>query len=286
MGVGVACLMASGVVATLARAQPNGRFHLPNLDPRRALAGLTETGAHAYTLARLSVLWPDTPTPLRGDLVRSKKVAWTEPFPLESVRPLRATTGYTVNDIAVAAVTGALRTYIRTHSSDEIPDHIRALVPVDMRPNQVDGKLGNQFGLVFLDMPVGLSSRLDRLEAVHLRMDEARHSPQPSVAMEVLGAMGLAPKPLQRQVVRFFGAKGTAVVTNVRGPDHVLYLAGRELRNLTFFVPQSAMLGLGISIMTYAGNMQMGVIADSGLVHDPAPIAREIINELRTVASS
>lgn len=86
----------------------------------------------------------------------------------------------------------------------------------------------------------------------------------------MLGALGLVPQAIQRQVVRFFGAKGTAVVTNVHGPARRLYLAGERLVNLTFFVPQSAMLGIGISIMTYAGDIQVGVIADAGLVPEPA----------------
>jgi hypothetical protein len=180
----------------------------------------------------------------------------------------------------VAAVAGALRAHIRKRHAD-IPGHIRALVPVDMRPEPTDGKLGNQFGLVFLDMPVGIASRRERLDAVHVRMVEARHSAQPSVAFEVLGALGLTPQVLQRQVVRFFGSKGTAVVTNVRGPSEQLYLAGRRLCRLTFFVPQSAGLGIGISILTYAGQIEMGVIADAGLVHDPVTIARDITTELR-----
>jgi len=122
---------------------------------------------------------------------------------------------------------------------------------------------------------------MSRLEAVHQGMDSARHSPQPAVAMEVLGALGLVPAAVQRQAVRFFGTKGTAVVTNVRGPGEPLYLAGSRVRSMTFFVPQSAMLGLGISIMTYAGQIQMGVIADSGLVPDTVAIARDMTRELR-----
>ena len=173
-----------------------------------------------------------------------------------------------------------MRSHIRKRHGI-VPEHIRALVPVDMRPDAADGKLGNQFGLVFLDMPVGVAQRGQRLEEVHDRMDQARNSPQPSVAFEVLGALGLSPQMLQRQVVRFFGSKGTAVVTNVRGPAKELYLAGGKLRNLTFFVPQSAGLGIGISIMTYAGYIQMGVIADAGLVSDPAAITRDMTTELR-----
>src|ERR1035438_5979235 len=73
-------------------------FHLPSLDPRHAVEGIVELGAHAYTLARLTALWPDSSTTLRGDLVRTKQVAWTQPFPLESLRTLRKVSGYTVND--------------------------------------------------------------------------------------------------------------------------------------------------------------------------------------------
>ncbi len=287
--LGLTSTTAAGSLRAPRHATPpadgHAGFHLPSLDPRHALEGLVELGAHAVTLAQLSALWPDSSTPLRGDLVRSKHVSWTEPFPLESLRPLRKASGFTVNDILVAAVTGALRTHIRKHDS-QVPEHIRALVPVDVRTDAGDGKMGNQFGLVFLDMPVGLARRKDRLAAVHERMDSARHSPQPSVTFEVLGALGLVPQTLRRLVVRFFGSKGTAVVTNVRGPEGQLYLAGRKLRHLTFFVPQSAMLGIGISIMTYAGQIQMGVITDSGLVSDPLTVARDITRELRELIKS
>jgi len=255
-------------------------FRLPSLDPRHAVAGLMELGAHAVELGRLTAIWPDASTPLRGELARAKHVAWTEPFPLESLRPLREASGCTVNDILVTAVTGALRTYIREHDS-AVPEHIRALVPVDIRPGTSDAAAGNQFGLLFIDLPVGLARRKQRLDAVHARMNAARHSPQPSVTFEVLGALGLVPQAMRQLVVRFFGTKATAVVTNVRGPEQELYLAGRKLRHMTFFVPQSAMLGIGISIMTYAGQIQMGVIADAGLVPDPREITRGIGEELR-----
>jgi diacylglycerol O-acyltransferase len=260
-------------------------IHLPSLDPRHALDGMVELGAHAFELARLSAMWPDASTPLRGDLVRTKQVAWTEPFPLDSLRTLRTTSGCTVNDVLVTAVTGALRTYIRQRDA-AVPPFIRALVPVDMRPGTSDGTAGNQFGLVFIDMPVGLARRMGRLRAVHDRMNAARRSPQPSVTFEVLGALGLVPQAVRRQVVRFFGSKATAVVTNVRGPEQELYLAGRRLRHMTFFVPQSAMLGIGVSIMTYAGQIQMGVIADAGLVPDPLVITRGVTEELRQLIKS
>ncbi|HXZ99067.1 MAG TPA: wax ester/triacylglycerol synthase family O-acyltransferase [Candidatus Binatia bacterium] len=253
---------------------------LPDLDLGRALRGLVETAARVYTLGRLAALWPDPSTPLRGQLAVRKGVAWTEPHPVADLRLVRRWTGCTVNDVLVAAVAGALRSNLRRRRA-ALPPRIRALVPVDLRRDPGDDRLGNQFGLVFLDLPVGLAEPRGRLTAVHRRMEEARRSLQPSVALEVLGVVGLVPQLVQRQVIRFFGAKATAVVTNVRGPADSLYLAGEKLRDLLFFVPQSAGLGLGISIMSYAGNLQIGVIADSGLVPDPGTIARDLNAELR-----
>ena len=255
---------------------------LGHLDPRHAVGDVLGLGAQAITLAQLTALWPDAHTSLRGALGRRKNVAWTAPFALELLRPLRHAGGYTVNDILVSAITGALRNHLRTRG-ERIPDHVRALVPIDMRPPGDGDRLGNRFGLVFLNLPVGMPGRHQRLDAIHATMDAARRSPQPSVAFEVLGALGLAPQAVQRLVVRFFGSKGTAVVTNVRGPGRHLYLAGERLTHLAFFVPQSAMLGLGISIMTYGGDIQVGVIADAGLVPEPTLVARAITAELRAL---
>ncbi len=249
-------------------------------DPREAPRLLRDAGLQLYALVRVVSLWPDPSTPLRGPLTRTKRVAWTEPFPLEQLRPLRRATGCTVNDIVVAALTGALRRHLIRRGAD-VPDSVRAIVPVDLRRASQNSELGNSFGMVFLPMPVGLADRLERLRAVHDGMRAERQSALPAVAMQVLGAAGLVPRPVERLLMRFFGSKGTAVVTNVRGPDRELYLAGQVLRQLAFFVPQSAELGLGVSFFSYSGRIETGVIADSELVPDPARLTREISHELR-----
>lgn len=252
---------------------------LPPLSAEGALDLVRAAGIHLLTLARVSALLPDAGTPLRGPLRRRKNVAWTDPHPLDSLRPLRRATGATVNDILLAAVAGALRTHLLRRRA-EVPPSIRAIVPVDLR-RVGDRGLGNQFGMVFLELPVGIASRRERLRTIHERMLAERQSALPAVTMEVLGAAGLAPRAVERLLLRFFGSKATAVITNVRGPDTARYLAGRRLRRLTFFVPQSAKLGLGISIFSYAGQMEVGVITDSGLIPDPTAITREVTGELR-----
>ena len=72
--------------------------------------------------------------------------------------------------------------------------------------------------------------------------------------------------------LRFFGTKATAVLTNVPGPRQPLYIAGRRIDKLMFWVPQSGHMALGISILSYAGGVMLGVATDEGVVPDPERI--------------
>jgi hypothetical protein len=88
-------------------------------------------------------------------------------------------------------------------------------------------------------------------------------------------------------VVKIFAAKTTAVMTNVPGPREELYLAGRAVREIFFWVPQSGRVGLGISIFSYAGHVRLGLASDTGLVPDPELIVEgfhEEFEELRARA--
>ncbi len=80
------------------------------------------------------------------------------------------------------------------------------------------------------------------------------------------------PKQVESVFVDLLGAKATCVMTNVPGPRQTLYLAGRPIRSMMFWVPQSGRLGMGVSIMSYAGEVRMGVVTDAGLAPDPEAI--------------
>ena len=84
---------------------------------------------------------------------------------------------------------------------------------------------------------------------------------------------------VQRIVVALFGAKATAVMTNVPGPRQTLYLGGRAVRKIFFWVPQAGKLSLGISIFSYAGEVRLGIAADAKLIPDPGPIVRGFHDE-------
>ena len=239
-----------------------------NNDRPRALAELTADYAHAAS--KLVLRAADPHTIFKGKLGIAKRAAWSRPLPLSEVKAIRRNTGATINDLMTAAVAGGLRRYLEAHGQEVVD--FRAAVPVNLRGPRDMGEMGNKFGLVFLELPVSAVDMPRRLALVRYRMEALKESQEAPVAMDILGAIGFSAQAIQDVVVRMIGAKATAVLTNVPGPPIPLYLAGQPVESLMFWVPQSGRLGLGISILSYANNIYLGIATDAGLIPDPDEI--------------
>ena len=187
--------------------------------------------------------------------------------------------GCTVNDVLMAAAAGALRSYMRERGEALEGMSLRATVPVNLRPLEHAKKLGNHFGLVFLDLPVGEDNPLRRLQRVAECMDQLKQSRQAIMAYGLLAALGIAPQPLQEIALELFSRKASAVATNVPGPQQPLYMAGCTVREIMFWVPQTGSIGLGLSILSYRGKVHFGLIADARLVPDPDAVVRRFGEE-------
>ena len=239
-----------------------------NNDRPRQLAELTFDYAHAAS--KLVLRAPDTKTIYKGKLGVAKRAAWSRPLPMSEVKAMRRATGATVNDLMTAIVTGGLRRYLEARG-EEVVD-FRAAVPVNLRgPNEMGG-LGNKFGLVFVELPVSTIDMPRRLSIIRHRMESLKESQEAPVSLDILAAMGFSAQAIQNQVVKLIGAKATTVLTNVPGPPIPLYLAGQTVESLMFWVPQSGRLALGISILSYANNIYLGLATDAGLIPHPDEI--------------
>jgi WS/DGAT/MGAT family acyltransferase len=229
---------------------------------------------------------PDPHSPLKGQLGIPKRVAWSEPVDLEKVKQVGNATHAKVNDVLVAAVAGALRHYMRERGAEVDGMTIRGVVPVDLRRPDRALDLGNRFGLVFLELPVGISGVLERLAATKQKMDAIKRSPEAAVFLGILGIFGRTPRPVEDMALGIFGSKATLVMTNVAGTRAPFYLAGALVDRMTFWVPHPADLGMGISILSYNGSVTLGIVADAGLVPDPERITDEFSREFdRLVAA-
>ncbi|MBK7060188.1 MAG: wax ester/triacylglycerol synthase family O-acyltransferase [Rubrivivax sp.] len=226
---------------------------------------------------------PDDPlSPLKGEFALGKRVAWSQPVALRDIKAIGKRYEAKVNDVLVAAMTGALRTYLKGRGVDVAHTTVRAMVPVDLRPPERIGQLGNEFGLVLLDLAVTEVRADRRLALTKARMDALKRSPEPLATKALLNLLGRGPKLLEDISNDLFGRKASVVMTNVVGPADALYLAGVPIDRILPWAPHPGkQLGMAVSILSYRGTASLTVIGDALLVPDPETITAEFNREFK-----
>jgi WS/DGAT/MGAT family acyltransferase len=250
------------------------------LHPSRIVDQAQDVTAVGKALARVLAMTPDAHTSLRGHTGRTKRVIWTDPIALHEVKRAAHAGGVTINDLLLAAVSGALRDHLIAKDG-KAPD-VRAIVPYNLRPldKPLPAELGNKFGLVFLSLPVSVGERADRLAELRRRMDALKHSPEGVVVFGILDVIGHTPYSIEQIIVDIFSSKGTAIMTNVPGPRQPVFMAGRRVRGTIGWPPQAGNVGLGVSIISYDGEITVGLMTDDDLIPDPRPILDAVGREL------
>jgi WS/DGAT/MGAT family acyltransferase len=239
------------------------------LNPDRLVRYARVAGSVAAEAAQLASMPDDSRTRYKGKAGAAKRVAWTDPIALDEVKAVGKVLDCSVNDVLLATVAGALGRYLAEKGDRTDGLELRAMVPVNLRAEEAEIRLGNRFGLVTLLLPIGIANPLARLYEVHHRMKALKGSYQAGIAFALLGLAGLAPKAIQQQMLDLLANKATAVMTNVPGPQTQRYMARAPLKQIMFGVPQSGDIGMGVSILSYNGGVQFGLITDAARVPDP-----------------
>jgi diacylglycerol O-acyltransferase / wax synthase len=274
------------IFSLMDEVRPDERLHVM---PVRPLISRVRTALTMPILGPLAVLqrvlWSRDRHALHGPQPSgAKRVAWTRPFPLETIKHVKNKFGATVNDVLMATVSGAIGRYVEERTGVRIP-HVRISMPVNMRGPREVVRMENRFTAVPLTLPAPRDLRA-RLAATKIQLDQLKGGLTPLAIYGVVQLFLTAlPFGISRRLIDFFANKCTSVVTNVPGPTHELTFGGRRLRQLMFWVPQRATIGVGISILTFAGNVQLGVIADTRLIEDPGDLVAALEAELEAVAA-
>jgi diacylglycerol O-acyltransferase len=219
-------------------------------------------------------------TSLNSALTRRRSVALTS-ITLDDVRWLKRATDTTVNDVVLAVCTGALRSHLL--AGDELPDKpLVAVVPVSVDPDQARPLGTNLVSAMFVQLPTQLDDPLDRLQAIHQGTRGAKEE------HDVLGpdllqswAEHFTPNVFTAGA-RFYSRMRLAdrhrpianlVVSNFRGPDVPLYLAGAELTAGYPLGPVMDGMGVNITVMTYRGVLYWGFHTSPDIVPSVAALA-------------
>jgi WS/DGAT/MGAT family acyltransferase len=186
----------------------------------------------------------------------------------------------TVNDVALAVVAGALRRHLS--SAEQEVSRLTAVVPVNLRPldQPFDPRVGNQFGLAFVRLPVDQPDPTARLLVVKAAMDRVKSTGEGVVVSGALSFLGHTPVQVEQRWLDLFAGRATAVVTNIAGPREPVTLAGVPLSGFTAWVPSTGPVGIGLSICSYAGELLLGVAVDEALLPEPEQLLGSFSEEV------
>ena len=262
-------LVTGALAERMASPYEGVRTMLSALRGPRRLSRTLWQGARDVAQTR-SMLMPVRDAALNGPIGPHRRWDWARGR-LADVKTIREALGGTVNDVVLAVITAGFRDLLlgRGQSIEDLT--VRTLVPVSVRRESERGSYNNKVSAMFAELPVGIADPVERLAAVRTQMEDLKASRQ-AVGAEVLTSMtGFAPAMLLalggRVATRVPQRNLNTVTTNVPGPQHPLYLAGRRLLEVFPFVPLGSNLRVGIAIYSYDGGLGFGVTGD----YDGAP---------------
>lgn len=218
----------------------------------------------------------------KGEFSEVKLAAWSSPVDLQSIKRLGKKYNATVNDALLALMTGAIRKHLLKHGQD-VSQTMRIVIPVNMREKTEDVRLHNEIGMISLDLPIHLSTFLKRLKYINEKTTLFKESPEPyllSKLMEIVADH--LPKRAKDALIKFISTKFSASITNVPGPQSPVYFAGQQIEDIYCWIPHTAPLGIGLSLLSYNGKVSSGMVIDQNIADDPDYLIKAFESELKS----
>lgn len=257
--------LAVGMVRDLATKPAHGVAAAGRLlgQPKQLVLATGEVATGLLSMAGASR--PVHRTSLTGPIGGSRRYAWSE-VGLADIRTVRKAFGVTVNDVALAAVTGGLRRLLLERGEDPDPHAVRSLVPVSTRAPGDESTPDNRVSLMLPFLPVDLEDPRERLTEVRRRIRDlrGRHQPEAGGSLTSAAEWALFPSVAWgiRLGMRVPQRQIATVTTNVPGPRTTLYALGREVQEILPYVPIADRVRIGVAMFSYRDALVFGVTGD------------------------
>jgi WS/DGAT/MGAT family acyltransferase len=229
--------------------------------PGRAAERLADALVAAGSLAWAGIAAPETP--FNVDIGPHRRFAWVRAS-LVDLKRVKNELGGTVNDVILAAVSGALGRFLRSRGHSTAGLEMRAMVPVSVRTADERGALGNRLTTMMAPLPIWCEDPARRLRIVTDTMGDLKQSKQAMGASLLTQLANFAPPTLTAQAARLQSRQRffNLVVTNVPGPQFPLFLLGRRMERVFPMVPLARRQALCVGVMSYDGQVNFGLIGD------------------------
>lgn len=255
-------------------------------NPQQAFDYARATTALTLEIGKLNGLQDDSRTLFKAQPLGVKRASWSPPLSGSNVASIAADNGTTTNAVLLACLTGALHDYLAAQGASTAGVELRTLMPVNLRNEDSEEPLGNRSGLIPIELPVGIADPKARLEEMHLRVQDFSRTYEAQRTLGLFSLIGQTPRAVQLQALKLLANKSSALLCHVPGSHEPRYLAGAKIIEEMFWSPASGEMGLTISIVSYDGHYQIGVLADAAMVAAPSDITNRVEAELLALKPS
>lgn len=235
-------------------------------------------------------------TSFNASITPHRRVAFAE-VSLEDVKAVKNALGGTVNDVVLALCSSALRAYLT--ENEELPDRsLVAMVPISVRTEDQRGEMGNQVSSMLVSLATDVEDPVERFHAVTEATRQAKEQDQAVGARSLMDWTEFAAPAVAARAARLYSNMRIAdrhnpffnvTISNVPGPDFPLYCAGTRMVALYPMGPIFDGAGLNITVMSYMGAMNFGIVGCRETVPrvwDIAHSLTEALEELKKAAAT
>lgn len=246
----------------------------PPSAPPVARGGALAALAPLVSLASLVLSRREPSTALTEPHHAHKRIAWSLPLSLASLKGFARSRGVGVTAILLALVTDSLRRVLDARGELRPSMVVRAMVPFSVRAAAEGGTLGNRYATIFVALPVGVASVEGRVAALRRSLSRAAATGGVSAGRALVRVASVVGAPIERLGVELLSRRASLVVSNVPGPAGAHRIAGSPLDRVVAFAPVTGAVGLGVTFFGYDGAVSVGVA--SGMTSPTLP--REVID--------
>ena len=219
----------------------------------------------------------------RGDAVEAGDLGPADPA--GDVVALGHRTGTTVNDVLMAALAGALSTYLAARRQRRGRRTSRRWCPVNLRPstNRCPASWATASRWCCSPCRAALTTPFARLAETKRRMDAIKHSPEAALTLGMIQGIGRTGPGARAPGGGLLRQQGDRGDHQRAGPRTPRYVAGTRISGMLGWAPESGNQALGTAIFTYDGSVFVGFKVDTGVIIAPGGTVGAFVAEIETL---